>query len=164
MKSLVRTLSIENPLAHAIEKIRVANDFRSRGTPSLPQAPRDVSIQSASGGVLVTWKLPNDHTNIAGWRVYLNTESNLAAQIRDKGTRQVFIPLGSGATPPTVNVMVSAFTTLGRESTKVVKQGSPNSQATSTTIPSVPPGYDQELAGGGNHELIKFNGSSQYLK
>jgi len=164
MKCLVKSLSVANPIEHALEKIRVANDYRSRGGPRLPQSPRDVVVQSAAGGVLVTWKLPNKHTNIAGWRVYVNTESNLAAQIRDKGTRQLFIPLGSDVTAPVVNVMVSAFTTLGRESTKVVQQGSPAAQSGATTVPTAPPGYDLELAGGKNRELIRFNGSSQYLR
>jgi len=164
MKSLVKSLSIANPLEHALEKIRVSNDYRTRGTPSLPQAPRDVFVQPANGGVLVSWKLPADHSNVAGWRVYVNTESNLAAQIRDKGTRQAFIPLGSGTSAPVVNIMVSSFTTLGRESTKVVQQGSPATQAATTTVPSVPPGYDLESAGGLNRELIRFNGSTQYLR
>ncbi|MGA2648642.1 MAG: hypothetical protein ABSF15_28495, partial [Candidatus Sulfotelmatobacter sp.] len=117
-KSLVTTLAGGNYMARAVEKANVTNLTRVSGTASLPEAPRDVQVQPAAGGVLVSWKLPVNHDNVAGWRVYLNTESNLAAQIRDKGTRQQFIPLSSGATPPTSNIMVSAFTTLGRESAK----------------------------------------------
>jgi hypothetical protein len=164
MKSMLRTLSIGNPTEHLIDKIRVASHFRTRGTPSLPQSPRDVFVQSAAGGVLVTWKLPALHENIAGWRVYVNTESNLALQIRDKGTRQAFVPLGSSTTVPVVNVMISSFTTLGRESAKVVQQGSPAPSSATTIVPSVPPGYDVESAGGANRNLIEFNGSSQYLR
>jgi hypothetical protein len=164
MKSLVTSLAGGPYLARAIEKQNVTNSIRVRGTASLPQSPRDVQVQAAAGGVLVTWKLPANHDNVAGWRVYLNTESNLAAQIRDKGTRQQFIPLSSGATPQSVNVMVSAFTTLGRESAKVVKSAAPLSQTATTVVPSVPPGYTEEAAGGANRSLIRFNGESQYIR
>jgi hypothetical protein len=162
-KSLVTSLAGGNYLNRAIERQNVVNLIRTSGTPSNPQAPRDVQVQSAAGGVLVSWKLPTQHDNVAGWRVYVNTESNLAAQIRDKGTRQLFIPLSSGATPASVNVMVSAFTNLGRESAKVVKQAAPLTQATTTVVPTVPPGYEQEAAGGSNRGLVRFNGESQYV-
>jgi len=164
MKCLVKAMAQSNYLERAVEKIQISNHYRVRGTISLPEAPRDVFVQSANGGVLVTWKLPVFHTNVAGWRVYVNTESNLAVQIRDKGTRQAFIPLGSDTVAPTVNIMVSAFTTLGRESSKVVKQGSPATQTGPTTVPTVPPGYTQELAGGKNRQLITFNGVQAYVK
>lgn len=163
MKSLVSSINGQTYLARALDRQQMANHIRSRGTPRLPQSPRDVQVQSAAGGVLVTWKLPSNHDNVAGWRVYLNTETNLAAQIRDKGTRQIFVPLGSGETPSTVNIMVSSFTTLGRESGKVVKQGAPLSQSTSTTVPTVPPGYLQENAGGADRSLIRFTGEAQYV-
>jgi len=163
-KSLVMTIAGGNYMARAIEKQNVVNLTRGSGTASLPQAPRDVQVQPAAGGVLVTWKLPVNHDNVAGWRIYLNTESNLAAQIRDKGTRQQFIPLSSGATPATANVMVSAFTTLGRESAKVVKPATPLSQTETTTVPTVPPGYTDESAGGANRSLIRFNGEAQYIR
>ncbi len=163
-KSLVTTLAGGNYMARAVEKQNVANLTRTSGTPSNPQAPRDVQVQPAAGGVLLTWKLPQKHDNVAGWRVYINTESNLAAQIRDKGTRQLFIPLSSGTSPVSVNAMVSAFTTLGRESAKVVTPATPLSQTSATTVPTVPPGYTDESAGGLNRSLIRFNGESQYIR
>lgn len=157
------TLAGGNYLQRAIEKQNVTNFLRVHGTAASPSAPRDVQIQSAAGGVLVSWKLPTQHDSVAGWRVYVNTETNLAAQIRDKGTRQLFIPLSSGANPASVNVMVSSFTTLGRESAKVVKQATPAPQTTTTVVPTVPPGYQQESAGGSNRGLVRFNGESQYV-
>lgn len=163
MKSIVSSLSGQSYFARALDRQQAANQLRSSGTPSLPAAPRDVQVQPANGGVLVSWKLPTNHGNVAGWRVYLNTESNLAAQIRDKGTRQLFIPLGSGPTPSPVNVMVSSFTTLGRESGKVIKQGVPVVQDTATSVPSVPPGYLAESAGGADRSLISFAGQRQYI-
>jgi hypothetical protein len=166
-KSLVTTLAGGNYLAHAVEKQRIANQIRVRGTPSRPQPPRDIQIQPAAGGVYVSWKLPPKHDNVAGWRIYVNTESNLAAQIRDKGTRQQFIPLSSGTTPATANIMVSSFSTLGRESAKVIQQGAPLAASPTyvptSTIPSSPPGYTEESAGGLNRSLVRFNGEKQYV-
>jgi hypothetical protein len=141
----------------------VSHQIVARGTPRPPQSPRDLQIQRANGGAYATWKLPADHSNVAGWRVYVNSESNLAAQIRDKGTRQIFVPLGSDSSPKNVNVMVSAFTTLGRESGKIIKQSAPLSQTASTNVPSAPPGYLNEAAGGSDRSLVRFNGQQQYV-
>lgn len=163
MKCFVRSLAGANYLERSVEKYNIAAQIRQRGTPSQPSSPRDIQVQKAAGGVYVTWKLPQFHDNIAGWRVYVNTESNLAAQIRDKGTRQLFVPLSSGSSPASVNVMVSSFTNLGRESSKVVQQGKPLAQSSTTTVPTVPPGYDAESAGGVNRSLIRFNGETQYV-
>lgn len=164
MKAIITSSPGSNPTQRLLDKQQAANQIRVRGSAGLPEAPRDLQIQPANGGIQVSWKLPVNHARVAGWRVYLNTESNLSQQIRDKGTRQVFIPLGSGATPATVNVMVSSFTTLGRESTKVVSQGSPLSQTGTTQVPSAPPGYLKESAGGANRQLIRFQGESQYIR
>lgn len=163
-KSFVQSLAGSNYQNRAIERYNMAAQIRQRGTPSAPLAPRDIQVQPAAGGVYVTWKLPIFHDNVAGWRVYVNNETNLAAQIRDKGTRQLFIPLSSGASPAKVNVMVSAFNTLGRESAKVIQQNAPLSQSTTTTVPTVPPGYLAEQAGGANRALIRFNGETQYIR
>ncbi len=163
MKSFIQSLAGSNYLQRSLEKYNMAAQIRQRGTPSSPMSPRDVQVQGAAGGVLVTWKLPTVHDNIAGWRVYINTETNLAAQIRDKGTRQLFIPLSSGASPTPSNVMVSSFTTLGRESGKVITKATPLTQTASTTVPTTPPGYLAESAGGVNRALIRFNGESQYV-
>lgn len=165
MKSqLLTSAPGSNLRQRAIEKQRLSDQISVRGTVGLPDAPRDVQVQPASGGVLVTWKLPQNHGNITGWRIYLNTESNLAVQVRDKGIRQVFVPLSSGVTPATSNVMVSALTELGRESPKVVKSATPLSQSGPTTVPTVPPGYSAEAAGGKDRSLIQFRGQSQYVR
>jgi hypothetical protein len=163
VKSFIQSIAGANYAQRAVEKYNMAAQIRQRGTPQNAMPPRDIQVQSAAGGVQVSWKLPTSHDNIAGWRIYVNNESNLAAQIRDKGTRQMFIPLGSSSSPSPANIMVSSFTTLGRESSKVVKQGTPNTQSATTTVPTVPPGYDAESAGGVNRGLIRFNGESQYV-
>lgn len=164
MKSpLLSNAAGSNARQRAIEKQRLADQVRTRGTVSIPDAPRDVQVQSAAGGVLVSWKLPLNHGSVSGWRVYLNTESNLAVQVRDKGTRQVFVPLSSGPSPTVSNVMVSALSSLGRESSKVVKSAMPLTQTDATTVPTVSAGYLKEAVGGGDRGLIRFRGQQQYV-
>lgn len=164
MKSSLNMLPFGNASQLAAERQRLRDQIRTRGTAVIPDAPRDVQVQSAAGGILVTWKLPHKHDPIHGWRLYVNTESNLAVQIRDKGTRQAFIPLSSKASPDKANIMVSAMTALGRESTKVVVSGSPDASSTTLTIPTVPPGYLDESAGGKDRSLISFRGRQQYIR
>ena len=165
MKSpLLLNAAGSNYRVRAIEKQRLRDQIRTRGTVSIPDAPRDVQVQPGTGGVLVTWKEPEKDDAIEAWRIYLNTESNLAVQIRDRGTRQAFVPLSSGVSPASVNVMVSAVSALGRESSKVIKSATPLSQATTTTVPTVPPGFLEESAGGGDRGLVKFRGRQQYVR
>lgn len=163
MKAMVRSIAGSDRLARAIEKESIANHLRLRGTPGKPLAPRDIQVQSASRGALVTWKLPTSHDDVAGWRVYQGNEFNLAAEIRDKGTRQLFIPLNSGANPPMNNIFVSSLSTLGRESQKILIQAQAIAEAGAPAVPTVPPGYTDENAGGGNKQLIRFKGESQYI-
>ena len=162
MKSMVRTIAGSSPVLRAIEKEQITNHIRLRGTPSKPETPRDVQVQSASRSALLTWKLPVFHDNISGWRVYKDTESNLVAEIRDKGTRQVIIPLDAGASPPVANFFICSISTLGRESAKTSIQGSALAETGAPSIPSVPPGYTTEAAGGRNRSLIRFPGETQY--
>jgi hypothetical protein len=65
-------------------------------------------VQPGQGGALLTWHLPVRYGDVSGYRVYVGSEKNLAIQIRDRGTRQVFVPLSGGDTPPTTNIFVSA--------------------------------------------------------
>ena len=164
MKSLMTKFAGGNYMERASEKQRLGAIVRSRGTVRLPDAPRDIQVQSADGGVFLTWKLPEKHQDIGGWRVYINTESNLAVQVRDKGTRQIFLPLSSGSDPASFNVMISSMSTLGRESVKVVQACKPLSQSDDTVVPTAPAGYLEESAGGKDRGLIKFRGQQQYVR
>jgi hypothetical protein len=164
MRSLLTTLAGGNYLERSAEKQRVASHLRVRGSVRRPDAPRDAAAQPASRGVLLTWKLPQFHDDVAGWRVYMNTESNLVSQIRDKGTRQIFVPLSTSATPTPVNLMVCAFSTLGRESAKIIIQATPLAETGAPAIPVPPPGYLTEAAGGKNRSLIRFKGETQYVR
>ena len=109
MKALVSSIAGGNYLSRALEKQQAANHIRVRGTPGKPESPRDLAIQSASRSVLLSWKLPVFHDDIAGWRVYQGTESNLVSEIRDKGTRQVIIPMNSGTTPQRPTSLCARF-------------------------------------------------------
>jgi hypothetical protein len=164
VKSLLRSTAGSDYLSRALEKQQAANHIRARGTPSKPATPRDLQIQSASRGALLSWKLPVSHDDISGWRVYQGTESNLVAEIRDKGTRQVFVPLDAGSSPPKANFFVCAISTLGRESAKLMGQGSALSESGAPNVPTVPPGYTGESAGGGNRSSQRFNGETQYIE
>jgi len=128
---------------------QVALDFlRNRGTAKLPQAPRDIIVQSGSRGVLLTWNLPQVFFDIIGWRVYKNDENTLFHELRDRGNRQLFVECTSGTTPPTTNFFVSSINALGRESRKVQAQGKATAETGAPSIPSTPPEYTKTASGG----------------
>lgn len=139
-----------NLKANARAKRQASDYLATRGLPGRPPAPRDVQIQSGARKVLLTWKLaPNDQTT-AHWRVYRDTESNLVMEIADLGTRQMFLDVTSGATPPVYNFFVSGVSQLGVEGPKVQVQGSAEVEAGAPSDPSLPPGYTDESSGGGS--------------
>jgi hypothetical protein len=65
--------------------------------------------------------LPTRHGDVTGYRIYVGTEKNLAIQVRDRGTRQMFVPLQAGVSPPTNNVFISTVNGF-REGPKVQVQ------------------------------------------
>lgn len=129
---------------------------RLRGTPKTPSAPRDIFSQPASRGVLLTWKLPEVNDDIVGWRVYKDSESSLHIDIKDKGVRQAFVSLSSGATPPKTALFVCSVNAVGKESPKVQIAVSATAETGAPTVPSVPPGYTQEAAGGADRRQYYF--------
>lgn len=123
----------------------------TRGTAQRPQPPRDIIVQSGPRGMLVTWNLPTGfNTDIQRWRVYKGDENTLYAEVFDRGTREHFIEATAGATPPVTNIFVSSVNNFGIESQKVQVQGSAAVEAGAPSMPSVPPGYNDGGAGGGN--------------
>lgn len=165
MKSFIQSVAgTSSYFKRAIEKQQMRDLIRTRGGTAKPQSPRDVFVQPASRSVLLTWKLPEDHDNVAGYRIYKNTESNLVAEIRDKGTRQALIPLDSGASPQPANFFVCSISTLGRESSKVMVQGKATAEASAPNVPEPPPGYLAEGAGGKNRTLVNFRGKQMYIR
>jgi hypothetical protein len=132
----------------ASARVSAVTQIRAHGSARRPKAPRDILVQPGPGGVLVQWKLPADFGNITGWRICVGTENNLAIDIRDKGTRQYFVPLTSGAVPPVTNLFLSAVNGFV-ESPKVQVQVQALPDATSPgPIPDPVPGYDGQFHGG----------------
>lgn len=134
----------------AAERVKSADYLRVRGTDRPPSPPRDIQTQPGPRVILVTWKLPTVSQDIAGWRVYKDDENTLFHEFHDRGTKQCVVEVSAGATPPTVNVFVSSVNALGVESVKVQAQGSASVEAGAPTMPGVPPGYNNENAGGGS--------------
>lgn len=134
-----------------IARAQARDMILTRGTAQRPQPPRDIILQSGPRGLLVTWNLPAGlNTDIQRWRVYKDNENTLYAEVNDRGTRQHFIEVTAGSTPPVVNVFVSSLNALGIESQKVQAQGQAATEAGAPTMPSVPPGYTAAGSGGGD--------------
>lgn len=125
-----------------------ASQVRVSGTGKRPSPPRDLKIQSGARKVIVTWSKPVNDNDVAGWRIYKDTEAFLYDAIKDAGTRILEVSANGGATPPTVNVFVSSVSPSGTESVKVQIQGSATAEAGAPTDPA-PPAPSGDLGGGG---------------
>jgi hypothetical protein len=130
-------------------KLRLADFTELRGVDRIPLPPRDVTVQSAPRGILVSWKTPaNRIGEIVGWRIFKDNESTLYAEIRDSRTRQHFIETTAGTTPPVVNIFVASINQLGTQSVQVAAQGSALAETGAPAMPTVPPGYNDSGGGG----------------
>jgi hypothetical protein len=129
-------------------RTEAANLTRTIGTKQVPQPPRDIVVQPASRGVLVTWNYPTVNFDIQRWRVYRGNENTLFSEIKDRGTRQVFVEATAGSSPPTINIFVSSVNALGIESAKVQVQGKATAETGAPTMPTVPPEYNSVNSGG----------------
>lgn len=131
-----------------VARSQAADLTRVRGTTRVPQPPRDLIAQAAPRGVLLTWNYPADSSDIQRWRVYKDNETTLFAEIKDRGTRQCFVPSTAGASPPTVNLFVSSMSIAGVESPIVQAQGKAIAEAGAPTLPGSPPEYGSINSGG----------------
>jgi hypothetical protein len=103
---------------------------------------------------LLTWKLPAANSDvIKGYRIYRDSETNLADTIQDSGIRQTYVTLTSGATPPVTNFFVSSISASGAESQKVPVQAVAIAEAGAPAVPPPPPGFSDEGSGGGTTTL-----------
>ena len=130
--------------SHAVTQVR------THGTQRLPAPTRGITAQRANGGALVTWNLPKRYDDVTGFRIYTDTEKNLSIQIKDRGTRQVFVPLTTGVTDddaPMTNIFVSAVNGF-REGPRVQIQTRALSLSGPTTVPTPPQGFLDEFSGG----------------
>ena len=141
-------------------KLQQASDLlKVRGTPQRPQPPRDIVVQSGPRGLFVTWKTQDKQfADIVGWRVYKDDETTLFHEIKDRGTRQIFIETTAGATPPSVNVFISAVNARGVESPKIQAQGAALAEAGAPAMPGPPPGYTAESSGGVPSSPVRSGG------
>ena len=135
-------------------RAQVTDMVRVRGTVQIPPPPREVTIQSAPRGLLVTWSEPDPRNPgtkfINGWRVYKGDEKTLYDQIRDRGNRQKFVETTAGTTPPVTAIYVSSVNALGAESQTVQALGSAIAETGAPTMPSSPPEYTSTYSGGGD--------------
>jgi len=126
---------------------QLTTDFiRNRGTLRKPEPPRDLIAQSGPRGILVTWALPATYFDVVGWRIYKNDENTLYHELRDRGTRQIFVESTAATVSPTINIFISSLNALGTESPKVQVQSAALSEPNAPGMPGVPPGYND---GGG---------------
>ena len=107
MKSILPPQIGANRSRMMLRRTQAVTQLRAHGTQKLPASPRGLQAQPGEGGSLITWNLPERYNDVTGYRVYVGSESNLAMQIKDRGTRQLFVPLQAGETPPQQNVFVS---------------------------------------------------------
>ena len=136
----------------ARNKVRAVTQVRAHGTQRIPDLPRGLVVQPGAGGALVTWHLPLRYDDVTGYRIYVGSEKNLAIQIRDRGTRQIFVPLTAGATPPTSNIFISAVNGF-RESGRIQVQTAAQPDAGTTppptpTVPQPTPDFLNQFSGG----------------
>jgi hypothetical protein len=132
------------------DKRQAAEFIRMRGTNKRPDPPRSLQAQSARAGILITWEFPAAFKDIAGWNIYKGTESQKQDGLKDPNTRQYFMPSSSGATPPIVNVFISAVNALGAESQKVQIQGKALVEVGAPANPNPPAGSSSSGDAGAN--------------
>jgi hypothetical protein len=131
------------------ERVRSITAIRAHGTQRIPAAPRGVGVQPAQGGAVVTWHLPSNYDDVTGYRIYVGTEKNLSLQIRDRGTRQIFVPLAAGATPKQNNIFISVVNGF-REGPRLQVQGRALDNGTMTEQVVPLPAFDfvEQFSGG----------------
>lgn len=100
--------------------------YNARGSASVPAPPRNILVTGGSKVLVVTWNAPVYplSASVTGWRIYLNTESNLIGSISDAvlTTYQVGV-----SDTHKHNIFVSSLNRMGLESRKVQAQGSATS-------------------------------------
>lgn len=135
-------------------RAQASDMVRTRGTGQKPKPPQDVFVSSGPRGILVNWRPSAGFTgDIAGWRVYKDSEQSLFAEIRDPSTTQHFIESTAGATPPSVNIFVSSINKLNVESGLVQAQGTATIESGAPVMPPTPPTYTTPFTGTSNNRF-----------
>jgi len=107
-------------------KRRSGDLFNARGLATRPPPPRNIIVSGTHAVLIVKWDAPAfplvNYVN--GWRIYLDTESNLVASISDAALTTYQVSIGDTQKH---NIFVSSLNRMGLESRKVQAQGSATS-------------------------------------
>ena len=105
---------------------RGADLYNARGSAQAPAPPRNILVTGGSKVLVVTWNppVPQLAGTVTGWRIYLNTETNLIGAISDPALTTYVVTVGDTIKH---NVFVSSLNRMGLESRKVQAQGSATS-------------------------------------
>jgi hypothetical protein len=109
----------------------ITDRILTRGTGKRPSPPRDLFFQPGTRGGTLTWKEPVVNFDVAGYRIYKDTESNLYEEIKDRGRRQEYIELSAApvnaltitAISRTSNVVTATVNNTYRKGDSVVIAG-----------------------------------------
>jgi hypothetical protein len=107
-----------------------------------PQPPVNLVAQVGTSQVVLTWNAPQNSRGILGWNIYRDNETNRVLNINDPNTLQA--TLAMPASP--IGFYVSSYNAL-QESIKV--QVIAKASSGGGSLPSSPPGWNQEPTGGG---------------
>ena len=130
-------------------RARAITQVRTHGTQRLPAMVRGIVPQPAQGGAVLTWHLPSRYDDVTGYRIYVGTEKNLSIQIRDRGTRQIFVPLAAAGTPTEQAIFISAVNGFRECPRLQIKTSSlSNSTATTQVVPLPTHDFLNEFSGG----------------
>lgn len=130
---------------------QAANMMLLTGSGRVPNPPRSPVAQSGSRKVVLTWNAPEQDAEGGSYRVYLNSESSLYAEV-DYKCRRTDVAVSAAASSPTYNLFVSRVVG-GVESRKVWTQGKALNEAGAPVDPTPPTGWDSEPTGGGGSDL-----------
>lgn len=148
MKSILAPQVGDDYRLRIAKRVSAQTQVHAHGSPRRPDAPRDVTAQSGPGGALIKWLLPASNAdNVTGWRIYKDTEDNIAIDLKDRGAREYFLPLTSGATPPITSVFLSTVNGFTESQKVQVKAQALADAASPGAVPIPPPGYS-----GGNDQ------------
>jgi hypothetical protein len=123
------------------ERAQILEQANLRGSNKPLDPLREVTAQAAPRGLLVNFALPaGDSSAINGYRVYVGDETNLQQTVRDRGTRQVVVPVTAGAAQ---TVLISSVDARGNESPKVPVQGTALAEAGAPAMPAPPVDFNK---------------------
>jgi hypothetical protein len=97
----------------------LSDKILTRGTARRPKPPRGLIFQAGSRGGSLIWSLPSLNEDIAGYRIYKETENNLYEEIKDRGRRQEYIELSAAAVNP---IAITAISRTGNVVTVTANQ------------------------------------------